>query len=91
MASQPDVVGNGSEHIVLGFHVENGSKPILEVPTTAGLETDSVDVKSGTPERTVEEIDVPVNVAASVVAEADIDLGLNIGVDHAHDAVGRQE
>lgn len=87
VASQPDMVGNCSQHVVSGVEVQDGTEAILKVVPTTGLEANSVDIEPGTPEGASEEVDMAINETTRVVAEADISLGLNIEVDDSHNTI----
>lgn len=74
--------------MIPGIHIEDGAKAILEVVSATGLESSSIDVEPGTPELTSEEVDVTTYKATVVVPEAEVNLGLDVKVNHIHDPAG---
>ncbi|KIH89559.1 hypothetical protein SPBR_06644 [Sporothrix brasiliensis 5110] len=91
VAAEPDVVGDGAERVVARVDAEDGAEAVLEVVAAAGVEADAVELEPGAPERAAQEAGVAVDEAARVVAEAEVVLALDVKVNGAQNAVGRQQ
>ena len=91
MRTDPDVVRNRSKCIVAAVDVEDGAKTVLDIVAATRLELNPVKIKPGAPERATEEVDVAIDTSTSIVAEADVNLRLDIEVHNAYDATGGQQ
>lgn len=91
LATNPDVVRDVAKGAVAAVEVEDGTKLVFQVVTTARLKTNAVKVEPSSPEETRPSVDVTIKEASSVVAEREVDLVLNIEIDDTENTTRGQE
>lgn len=91
LATKPDIVWNGAEKVIARISAKDGTKTILEVIPTTGLETDSINIKPCTPEEPSKPVHVTIDDPSSVVSEAQVHDGLNVEINDTDDSSRRKE
>lgn len=91
VCAQPDVVGDVAQCAVAVVDVQNSTETVLEEVPTTRLQGNAIDVEPSAPKGSRDEVHVAVDHASGVVAEADVDLGLDVEVHYTEDTLRRQE